>query len=86
METSESIRTRMWCWRRRCTVAALDNKLFRGQIAHTNPVFHPDEKKEKKYREWGRENERDGEREREKLKSNKQWCASLLSWIYLRIL
>lgn len=61
------------------TAAALNNKLFQGQIADKNPFFHPTKKDQE--RGWEK---RAGWRE--KLKSNQQWRTSLLSWIYLRIL
>lgn len=58
METGKRVRTHMWCWRCTRTVAALDNKLFQGQIADKNPFFHPT----KKDQEWGREKEQDREK------------------------
>lgn len=57
----ESAFAHMWRWRCTRAAAALDNKLFQGQIADKNPFFHP----AKKDQERGREERI--EREREKL-------------------
>lgn len=60
-----SVFAHTWCWHCTRTVAALDNKLFQGQITDKNPFFYPT----KKDPEWGRVKERDKEVSRNQTQS-----------------